>query len=325
MRLLRSFLSVFGKSITVLIAVVIINFTLIHMAPGDPVSVMAGEAGASDEIFLEQLRQEFQLDKPVTVQLFNYLKSVAMLDLGFSYRQQQPVWDLILDRLPATLVLAVPAFLISLIGGIVLGAFAARFRGSWLDSVITAGSLVFYATPIFWVGLLLVLAFSVLLNWLPPFGYETMGSSLTGVGRLFDVARHAFLPIVTLAGFNLAVYTRMMRASMNEVQNLDFVKTAWAKGLSTGRVVWVHQLRNAVLPVITLAGMQAGQLIGGSVLVETVFAWPGIGRLAFDALLQRDYPVLLGVFFCTSVVVVLFNLITDLIYRIIDPRMQSQS
>lgn len=325
MRLLRSFLSVFAKSITVLIAVVIINFTLIHMAPGDPVSVLAGEAGASDEKFLEQLRQEFQLDKPVGVQLFSYLKSVAMLDLGFSYRQQQPVWDLILNRLPATMVLAVPAFLISLFGGIVLGALAARFRGAWPDSVITAGSLVFYATPIFWVGLLLVLVFSVQLSWLPPFGYESMGSSLSGWERALDIARHALLPVVTLAGFNLAVYTRMTRASMNEVQTLDFIKTAWAKGLSTGRVVWVHQLRNAVLPVITLAGMQAGQLIGGSVLVETVFAWPGIGRLAFDALLQRDYPVLLGVFFCTSVVVVLFNLITDLIYRIVDPRMQGQS
>lgn len=325
MRWLRSFLSVLGKSITVLIAVVIINFTLVHMAPGDPVSVLAGEAGASDEKFLEQLRQEFQLDQPVAIQLLSYLKSVAVLDLGFSYRQQQPVWDLILDRLPATLVLAIPAFLISLIGGIVFGALAARFRGSWPDSLITAGSLVFYATPIFWVGLLLVLVFSVLLGWLPPFGYETMGSTLSGGERVLDIARHALLPVVTLAGFNLAVYTRMTRASMNEVQTLDFVKTAWAKGLSTGRVVWVHQLRNAVLPVITLAGMQAGQLIGGSVLVETVFAWPGIGRLAFDALLQRDYPILLGVFFCTAVVVVLLNLITDLIYRVIDPRMQSES
>lgn len=325
MRWLRSFLSVLGKSITVLIAVVIINFTLVHMAPGDPVSVLAGEAGASDEKFLEQLRQEFQLDQPVAIQLLSYLKSVAVLDLGFSYRQQQPVWDLILDRLPATLVLAIPAFLISLIGGIVFGALAARFRGSWPDSLITAGSLVFYATPIFWVGLLLVLVFSVLLGWLPPFGYETMGSTLSGGERVLDIARHALLPVVTLAGFNLAVYTRMTRASMNEVQTLDFVKTAWAKGLSTGRVVWVHQLRNAVLPVITLAGMQAGQLIGGSVLVETVFAWPGIGRLAFDALLQRDYPILLGVFFCTAVVVVLLNLITDLIYRVVDPRMQSES
>lgn len=325
MKLLRSLFSVLGKSVTVLIAVVIINFTLVHMAPGDPVSVLAGEAGASDEKFLEQLREEFQLDKPVGVQLLNYLGSIATLDLGYSYRQQQPVWDLISDRLPATLVLAVPAFLISLLGGILLGALAARFRGTWPDSVITAGSLVFYATPIFWVGLLLVLAFSVHWTWFPAFGFETMGSTLSGWERAMDIAHHAFLPVVTLAGFNLAVYTRMTRASMNDVQTLDFVKTAWAKGLSTGRVVWVHQLRNAVLPVITLAGMQAGQLVGGSVLVETIFAWPGIGRLAFDALLQRDYPVLLGVFFCTSVVVVLFNLLTDLIYRLVDPRMQSQS
>lgn len=325
MKVLRSLFSVLGKSVTVLIAVVIINFTLVHMAPGDPVSVLAGEAGASDEKFLEQLREEFQLDKPVAVQLASYLGSIATLDLGYSYRQQQPVWDLIAARLPATLILAIPAFVLSLLGGIVLGALAARFRGSWPDSIITAGSLVFYATPIFWVGLLLVLAFSVHWTWLPAFGFETMGSTLSGWERAMDIARHAFLPVVTLAGFNLAIYTRMTRASMNDVQTLDFVKTAWAKGLSAGRVVWVHQLRNAVLPVITLAGMQAGQLVGGSVLVETIFAWPGIGRLAFDALLQRDYPVLLGVFFCTSVVVVMFNLLTDLIYRMVDPRMQSQS
>ena len=324
MRLLRSFFSVLGKSITVLIAVAIINFALVRMTPGDPVSVLAGEAGVSDQKFVEQLRKEFKLDQPVWVQLASYLKSIAQLDLGYSYRQQQPVWDLIADRLPATLVLAIPAFVIALLGGILLGALASRYRNSVWDSLITAGSMAFYATPIFWVGLLLVLLFSVTLGWLPPFGYEKMGSDLTGLARIKDIAVHALLPVVTLAGFNLAVYARMTRASMNEVQGADFVKTAWAKGLGSGRVVWVHQLRNAVLPVITLAGMQAGQLIGGSVLVETVFAWPGIGRLAFDALLQRDYQVLLGVFFCTSVVVVVFNLLTDLVYRLVDPRMQSQ-
>jgi len=325
MKGLRSFLSVLGKSITVLIAVAIINFALVRMTPGDPVSVLAGEAGASDQQFVEQLRKEFKLDQPIWVQLASYLKSVAQFDLGYSYRQQQPVWDLIADRLPATLVLAIPAFAIALLGGILFGALASRYRNSIWDSFITAGSLAFYATPIFWVGLLLVLLFSVTLGWLPPFGYETMGSDFTGLARVKDIAVHALLPVVTLAGFNMAVYARMTRASMNDVQSADFVKTAWAKGLSPARVVWVHQLRNAVLPVITLAGMQAGQLIGGSVLVETVFAWPGVGRLAFDALLQRDYQVLLGVFFCTSVVVVAFNLLTDLMYRLVDPRMQSQS
>jgi len=319
--LLRPMLPILGKAVTVLFAVAVINFMLVHLAPGDPVSVLAGEAGASDEKFVAQLREEFQLDRPLVVQLGNYLAATATLDLGYSYRQQRPVWDMIVERLPATLILTLPAFFFALSGGILLGALASRYRSSWLDSLITTASLAFYATPIFWVGLLLVLALSVNLGWLPPFGFESMGSTLTGMPRALDIARHALLPVVTLAGFNLAVYTRLMRASMNEIQSADFVKTAWAKGLSTHRVVWVHQLRNAVLPVITLAGMQAGQLIGGSVIVETIFAWPGIGRLAFDALLQRDYPVLLGVFFCTAIVVVALNLLTDLIYRLIDPRM----
>ncbi len=323
MKYLLAVLSVLVKSITVLLAVAIINFMLVRLAPGDPVSVLAGEAGASDQQYIDQLRKEFNLDKPVVVQLASYLGSMATLNLGFSYRQQQPVWDLIADRLPATLILAIPAFFLSLAGGILFGVLASRYRGTWRDSAITAGSLAFYATPIFWVGLMLVLLFSVQLGWFPPFGLENMGSDKTGWARILDIAHHAVLPVATLAAFNLALYARMTRASMNEVQTADFVKTAWAKGLSPARVVWVHQLRNAVLPVITLAGIQAGQLIGGSVLVETVFAWPGIGRLAFDALLQRDYQVLLGVFFCTALVVVVFNLLTDLMYLLIDPRMRS--
>lgn len=323
MKSLLAIASVLIKSIRVLLAVAVINFMLVRMAPGDPVSVLAGEAGASDQQYIDQLRKEFNLDKPLPVQLAGYLGSMATLNLGFSYRQQQPVWDLIADRLPATLVLAIPAFLLSLLGGVLLGVLASKYRGTWKDSAITAGSLAFYATPIFWVGLMLVLLFSVQLGWFPPFGLEAMGSGKTGLARALDIAHHAVLPVLTLAAFNLALYARMTRASMNEVQTADFVKTAWAKGLSPSRVVWVHQLRNAVLPVITLAGIQAGQLIGGSVLVETVFAWPGIGRLAFDALMQRDYQVLLGVFFCTSLMVVAFNLLTDLMYLLIDPRMRS--
>lgn len=322
MKILMAGFHVLIKSITVLLAVAVINFMLVRMAPGDPVSVLAGEAGASDQQYIEQLRKEFKLDQPLVVQLGSYLGNIAKLDLGFSYRQQRPVSDLIGERMPATLVLAIPAFVLSLGGGILLGALASKYRQTWKDSVITTASLAFYATPIFWTGLMLVLLFSVHLGWLPPFGMQTMGATDTGWSRIKDVSLHAILPVATLSAFNLALYTRMTRASMNEVQTADFVKTAWAKGLSPSRVVWVHQLRNAVLPVITLAGIQAGQLIGGSVLVETVFAWPGIGRLAFDALLQRDYQVLLGVFFCTAVVVVIFNLLTDLIYLLIDPRMR---
>lgn len=309
------------KAVLVVLSVTVINFLLVRMAPGDPVSVLAGEAGAADQQYIDQLRKDFQLDRPVVLQLASYVGSVLQFDLGYSYRQKQPVVDLIAQRIPATLLLAIPAFVISLGGGILLGVLASLYRGTWRDSAITAASLTLYATPIFWVGLMLVLLFSVQLKWFPAFGMDQIGASFTGWRRALDIAHHAVLPIVTLAAFNLALYTRMTRASMIEVQTADFVKTARAKGLKGSRVIWVHQLRNAVLPVITLAGIQAGQLIGGSVLVETVFAWPGVGRLAFDALLQRDYMVLMGVFFCTSILVVTLNFVTDVLYLIVDPRM----
>lgn len=315
--------SMLVKAFFVVLAVTVINFMLVRMAPGDPVSVLAGESGAADQQYVEQLRKEFKLDQPIAIQLLNYMSSVAVMDLGYSYRQQQPVWDLIKERLPATLILAIPAFIFSLLGGIFLGTIASRYRSTWVDTTVMTSSLIFYATPIFWVGLMLALFFSFYLPWFPAFGYEQLEAGYTGWKHILDVAHHAVLPVLTLGMFNLALYTRMTRSSMNEVQLADYVKTARAKGVSETRVVWVHQLRNAVLPVITLAGIQAGQLIGGSVLVETVFAWPGIGRLALEALMQRDYQVLLGIFFCTAIVVVLFNIFTDILYFIVDPRIRS--
>jgi peptide/nickel transport system permease protein len=203
-----------------------------------------------------------------------------------------------------------------------MGALAARRVGSWSDSVITVLALAFYATPLFWVGLMLVLLFSVTLEWLPSFGMMSVGVELSGIGKVLDVAKHLLLPALTLGLFYVAVYARLSRATMLEVADQDFVKTARAKGVPEGRILRRHVLRNAMLPVITFAGIQAGQLVGGSILVETVFAWPGIGRLAFEALLARDYQVLMGVFFCTSVMVVLFNLITDLLYAVVDPRVE---
>jgi peptide/nickel transport system permease protein len=194
--------------------------------------------------------------------------------------------------------------------------------GRWTDSAITVLALGFYATPIFWVGLMLVLVFSVWLNWLPSFGMSTIGAGLTGMSAVLDVAKYLILPSLTLGLFYMALYARLTRASMLEVGDQDFVRTARAKGVPEGRILRRHILRNALLPIVTVAGIQAGQLIGGSILVETVFAWPGIGRLAFDALLARDYQLLLGVFLCTSVLVLLFNLATDLIYALIDPRVE---
>jgi peptide/nickel transport system permease protein len=310
------------KGVIVLLVIAVINFFLIHAAPGDPAQVMAGEAGAADEQFIEQLRAKFGLDQPLHVQLGLYLKGIVTLDLGFSYRQQMPVLDLILDRLPATLLLTLTAFAISMALGMLLGVLAARRQGSIGDTVITVLSLLFYATPLFWLALMAVLLFSVQLGWLPAFGYSTVGAEYTGLDHALDVARHLVLPATTLGLFFMAVYTRMTRASMLEVMRLDFVKTARAKGVPEHRILRRHVLRNALLPVITLAGIQAGQLVGGAVLTETVFAWPGIGRLMFDALLQRDYNLLLGIFFISSAMVVLFNLITDVLYTFVDPRIE---
>ncbi|MCZ2495370.1 ABC transporter permease subunit [Xylophilus sp. Kf1] len=310
------------QGLLALMLIATVNFMLVHSAPGDPVSIMAGEAGASDPQFVAQLRQQFGLDKSLPEQLGTYLKHVAQLDLGYSYRQQQPVVKLILDRLPATLLLTGSAFVMSLVFGIALGAMASRHVGSWIDSVITVVALIFYATPLYWLAMMAVLVFSVQLDWLPAFGYFTVGADLHGFAKAWDIFQHLLLPSLTLALFYMAVYARMTRASMLEVAQMDFVKTARAKGVSPGSIQRRHILRNALLPVVTLAGIQAGGMIGGAVLTETVFAWPGIGRLMFDALLQRDYNLLLGCFLFTAAMAVLFNLITDLVYTLVDPRIE---
>lgn len=308
------------KMAAVVLGIVVADFLLIHAAPGDPASVIAGQSGAADAQFVEQLRHQFGLDRPLHEQLGIYVGGVLRGDLGMSHRQQRTVASLILERLPATLLLTGAAFALAVIAGTALGAAAARRVGRWTDSAITVLALGFYATPLFWVGLMLVLVFSVWLDWLPSFGMQTVGAELSGPAAWLDVARHLVLPALTLGLFYMAVYARLTRASMLEVADQDFIRTARAKGVPEGRILRRHVLRNALLPVVTVAGIQAGQLIGGSILVETVFAWPGVGRLAFDALLARDYQLLLGVFLCTSVLVVVFNLLTDLLYVLIDPR-----
>ena len=230
--------------------------------------------------------------------------------------------SLIGDRLPATLLLTGTAFVISLVLGVLLGALAAGRVGTLADTGISTLALVFYATPLFWVALMSQIVFSLKLGLVPNFGYETVGAGYTGFARGLDIAQHLVLPATTLGLFFTALYARMMRSTMLETANADFVRTARAKGLSPGRVTRKHVAPNAILPVVTLAGIQAGQIVGGAILTETVFAWPGIGRLMFEALAQRDYQVLLGVFFVSSAMVVLFNIITDLVYRFVDPRIE---
>lgn len=308
------------KAFLVVLAITILNFFLIRMAPGDPAIVLAGEAGAADEQFLAQVRQDFGLDRPLPVQLASYVGNVLTLDLGQSYRAQRPVVDMLFERLPATLLLTGSAYIFALLVGPLLGALAAMRPRTIFDSTLMVIALFFYATPIFWVGLLLILIFSVNLGWLPPFGMQSLIPVSGTLAQTLDVARHLILPAVTLGLFYIAIYARLTRASMLETSSLDYVKTARAKGLPEWRVATHHILRTALLPIITFAGLQAGHLVGGAVVVETVFAWPGIGRLAFDALFQRDYNLLLGVFLISALMVVFFNMLTDIVLRVADPR-----
>lgn len=310
------------KLVVVILVIATFNFVLVRAAPGDPAQVMAGQSGGADAKLLDDLRKEYGLNEPYRVQLVQHLRRVLTLDLGYSYQQRRPVLQLIIERLPATLLLAVTAFLLALIVGTTLGALAGLARGSALDTLFTVLSLLLYAMPVFWLGLMLVLVFSVWLEWLPPFGFATINTQFGPLERVLDIGKHLIMPACSLGAIYLAIYARLMRASIIEVAHQDFVKTARAKGLTGTRIVFGHMLRNALVPVVTVAGMQAGALIGGAVVVETVFAWPGLGRLTFDALLQRDYPVLLGIFLILSVVVILFNIATDLLYRLIDPRMR---
>ena len=310
------------QALLVVLAVSLMNFALVRLAPGDPAAVLAGQSGAADEQYLNDLREEFGLDQPIYVQLGVYYSQLFQWDLGYSYRQQQPVLSLILERLPDTLLLTTSAFIISVFAGVWAGAVAANRRGRWPDYAISSVAMLLYASPIFFTGLMLILVFSVTLGWFPAFGSQTIGAEYGPLRSLLDRLQYLVLPAATLSLLYAATYMRLARTSVLDVLTQDFVKTARSKGLPPSRIMRAHVLRNAVLPIITVAGMQAGHLVGGAVVVETVFAWPGIGRLAFEALLQRDYPVMMGVFLVTSILVVFFNIVTDISYRLFDPRVE---
>jgi len=308
------------QAVPIVAGIAVFNFMLLQLAPGDAADVLAGEAGGATPEYIAELKARFGLDQPVPVQLGKYLWNVARLDLGFSFRHNMPVVDLILSRLPATLLLMGAAIVLAFSLGVLLGVTAARHVNRPLDTVISVGALLAYATPIFWIGLMMILLFSVQLGWLPSSGMRTIGVDLTGFAYALDVARHLVLPATALSLFFMALYTRLMRASMLEVYSLDYVTTARAKGLTERRVAFKHVLRNALLPMVTMLGLQIGSMLGGSVLVETVFGWPGLGRLAFEAVFQRDNNLLLGVLLLSSVLVVIVNVIIDLTYARLDPR-----
>lgn len=305
-----------------LLVIVVLNFALLQLAPGDAADVLAGEAGSATPEYMAQLRQKFGLDQPVHVQLAKYVRNIASFDLGFSFRHNQTVAQLILARLGPTLLLMVSVLLISVLAGVLMGALAARHLNRWQDSVISTIAVLTYATPVFWAGLMLIVLLSVKLGWFPTSGMESVAAFHTGWARVVDVAHHLVLPVVTLTLFYLALYTRLMRASVIEQSTMDYVTTARAKGLNERQVLWRHLLRNACLPVLTMAGVQAGALLGGAVVVETVFAWPGLGLLAYDSLFSRDLNLLLGIFFVSACLVVAVNLAVDMLYAVLDPRIE---
>ncbi|MEF2071682.1 ABC transporter permease [Consotaella aegiceratis] len=310
-------------SIPVLLIVIVGTFFLMELAPGDAVDAYLVTLGSGDPQMAEALRQSYGLDQSALARLWLYLTSLSRLDLGWSVAFSRPVGSIILERLPNTLWLMGSAIALSFSLGSLLGLVAGARPGSMRDRTLSIGSLALYAVPNFWLGLVLSVVFSVQLRWLPVSGIETIASGKHGLDRALDVARHLVLPVSALGLIYLALYLRMMRAGMAEVWRQDFVLSARAKGLSRRRIVVRHVARNALLPLITMLGLQAATMLGGSVVIESVFAIPGLGRLAQEAVAGRDAPLLMGIVVVSALVVILVNLAVDIAYAVLDPRVGS--
>lgn len=310
------------QAVPTVLVIVALNFMLLQLAPGDAAEVLAGEAGAATPEYMAQLRQSFGLDQPVWMQLALYVQRAVTFDLGFSFRHNLPVSTLILDRLGPTLLLMLTVLVTAVGFGVLLGSLAARNLNRWQDQVISMLTVLAYATPVFWAGLMLIVVFAIRLGWFPTSGMQEVAAFHEGWARVRDIAHHLMLPAVTLTMFYLALYTRLMRAAVLEQFSMDYVITARAKGLTERQIARRHVLRNALLPVVTMAGIQVGALLGGAVVVETVFAWPGLGMLAYESLFARDLNLLLGIFFISTCLVVVVNLLVDIAYALLDPRIE---
>lgn len=323
MKLVFSLIRRFVSMLTVLLVVVILNFLMLHLAPGDIADTIAATMGGADEKDMIQLRAEYGLDQPFFIQLFQYIKNVALLDLGNSQFYNMPVFDLIMERLPATLLLVFSAQIVSLALGILLGVYAAQNPNGLSSLLVNMLSLFGYAAPVFWTGILLLIAFSLYIPIFPVAGMRDVTiESDNFLVHALDVVRHLFLPMITLASIFLAYYSRLCRASMLEVLGADFVRTAKAKGLSQRDILMKHALKNSLSPVITFAGLSFSAVVSGAILVETVYSWPGLGTLAFNSIIARDTPVLLGILVFSTLMVTVGNLLTDMVLRSIDPRIK---
>ena len=303
-----------------LLAVLVLNFSMMHMAPGDVADTISQSMGGADEAVLERIRADYGLDQPFLVQLGRYVGRVLQFDLGYSFFYNQSVTSLILDRLPATLLLVLSAQIVALLLGVVLGVISARRPNGILSHFVTFFALFGYSAPVFWTGILLLIAFSLKIPLFPVAGMQDVTVEGGFFAHALDIARHLVLPMLTLASIFLALYSRLARATMMEVLGSDYVRTAKAKGLRPRDVVYKHALKNALSPVITLAGLQFSAVVSGAVLVETVFDWPGVGLYATKAIATQDFMPLMGVTLAIGALFVIVNLFVDLAYGLLNPK-----
>lgn len=309
------------NAVPLILGVIVVNFILISLAPGDPLTHLIGEYPAPAE-YVARIRADYGLDRPVLERLVLYLANVLQGDLGFSFANRLPVLDLLLQRLGRTLMLMLTTVVIATVVGVALGVWAARRPHSITDRAATGFALAGYAVPEFWLGQVLILVFAVWLGWLPAGGFRSVRIDYTGWAAVVDYARHMILPVAALSFRYLAITTRLTRASLLEVMNTQYIVAARARGLSERSLLWRHALRAAALPVVTVIGYNFAFIVAGSALVETVFGWPGIGRLMYDSIFTRDYPVLLGILLLVSITVIVVNLFTDIAYALLDPRVR---
>lgn len=292
-----------------------------HLAPGDPTQLFIDPSVKPEE--LARIRANWGLDKPIIVQYFMWLKNALKGDFGTAYLINRPVLEVVIERLPATLLLMLSSFIITLIITIPLGVISAVKKNSWFDNFVTVFSFAGMATPTFWLGLMLMLLFAVNLRILPAVGmFNPLLENPTFFQRVGDVVLHMILPLTTMTIVSLAGLSRYQRAAMLEVLNQDFIRTARAKGLPERLVIFKHALRNALIPIITILGLSLPDLFGGAFIIETIFAWPGMGRLGVIAIFSRNYPLIMGIVVMSAVLIILGNLLADIGYALIDPRIR---
>lgn len=309
------------ESLFLLFAVALVTFSLVELAPGDPVQAIVGDFPATPE-YREQITEDFELDEPAYIRFGKYIANVAQGHLGYSFANREEVSTLIMARLQNTLILMLSGLSLAAILGTIVGIVAATSRHKSLDTLVTAGSLAGFSIPVFWLAQILLMIFAIRLGWLPAQGATSLREDPQGLAAVVDFLRHLILPMIVLMLVELGVNARIARASMLQTMDQDYIWTARAKGLSKRKVIYRHALRNSLLPVITVIGYKFGYILSGSILIETVFGWPGVGQLLFDAVSTRDNAVILGVFLITGAVVVLVNFVTDLSQGFLDPRIR---